>query len=233
MSEATEQLESQNTQQQPKPESPHSAMPISVSVPYLNSYGVITKTLERIKTASTPPRFTQDFLSTKLDLKGGSAMAVIPFLKKTGFLNGDGTPTDLYKEFRNTSSSSRAAASAIKKGYALLYEINEYTHNMNDNDLKGVIVQATGLDSKSSTVRAILGSYKALKSFAKFEDDLEKESEMNPSSIEKNMPEKQPEPEKLPMGLKLGYVINLNLPATTDIAVFDAIFKSLREHILE
>ena len=33
-------------------------------------------------------------------------------------------------------------------------------------------------------------------------------------------------------GIKLGYTINLNLPATSDIAVFDAIFKSLREHLL-
>jgi hypothetical protein len=32
--------------------------------------------------------------------------------------------------------------------------------------------------------------------------------------------------------LSLGYTINLNLPATSDIAVFNAIFKSLREHLL-
>jgi len=32
--------------------------------------------------------------------------------------------------------------------------------------------------------------------------------------------------------LGLSYTINLNLPATSDIAVFNAIFKSLREHLL-
>jgi hypothetical protein len=32
--------------------------------------------------------------------------------------------------------------------------------------------------------------------------------------------------------INLGYTINLQLPATSDIAVFNAIFKSLREHIL-
>jgi hypothetical protein len=30
----------------------------------------------------------------------------------------------------------------------------------------------------------------------------------------------------------LSYTINLNLPATTEIEVFDAIFKSLRENLL-
>ena len=33
-------------------------------------------------------------------------------------------------------------------------------------------------------------------------------------------------------GLRLGYTINLNLPATSDVAVFDAIFRSLKEHLL-
>jgi hypothetical protein len=32
--------------------------------------------------------------------------------------------------------------------------------------------------------------------------------------------------------IRFGYTINLNLPATSDIAVFDAIFKSLRDHLL-
>lgn len=35
------------------------------------------------------------------------------------------------------------------------------------------------------------------------------------------------------VGLRLRYTINLNLPATTDVAVFNAIFKSLKEHLLE
>jgi hypothetical protein len=35
-----------------------------------------------------------------------------------------------------------------------------------------------------------------------------------------------------PVGVNLSYTINLNLPATSDQAVFNAIFKSLREHLL-
>ena len=53
-------------------------------LPYLAGYGVITKALEKIKAAPTPERFTQDFLATKLGLKGGSARPVIPFLKRLG-----------------------------------------------------------------------------------------------------------------------------------------------------
>jgi hypothetical protein len=34
------------------------------------------------------------------------------------------------------------------------------------------------------------------------------------------------------LGLNLSYTINLNLPATSDQAVFNAIFKSLKEHLI-
>jgi hypothetical protein len=34
-------------------------------------------------------------------------------------------------------------------------------------------------------------------------------------------------------GINLSYTINLNLPAATDIGVFNAIFKSLKEHLLQ
>src|SRR5437016_3174590 len=107
------------------------------SIPYVTSYGSITKALDRIKEASTPDRFTQDFLATKLGLKGGSPKPVIPFLKRTGFLASDGSPTQLYKRFRNQSQTGAAAAEALKRGYAALYEVNEYAHDLNDAELKG------------------------------------------------------------------------------------------------
>src|SRR5262249_54105075 len=139
------------------------------SIPYVGAYGNITKALQAIQRAQTPDRFTQDFLSTKLALKGGSARAIIPFLKKVGFLASDGTPTSLYKRFRNPSQSKGAAAEAVRGGFASLYAINEYVHDLSDPDLKGVIVQATGLDEGSSTIRAIIGSFKALRAFADFD----------------------------------------------------------------
>lgn len=197
-------------------------------LPYVFSYGVIAKALTKIKDAATPERFTQDFLSTKLALKGGSAKPVIPYLKRIGFLGSDGAPTELYKRFRNSAHSGSAAASALRAGYRALYEVNEYIHELSDKDLKGAIVQVTGLDGESSTVRAIIGSFKALKEFAKFDGEAP-EAEAEEETTEEEVP--------LPTGkptekIGISYTINLNLPATSDIAVFNAIFKSLREHLL-
>src|SRR6266571_5269336 len=140
------------------------------------AYGNITKALDRVKEAQTPPRFTQDFLATKLNLKGGGARPIIPFLKRTGFLATDGSPTELYKRFRGTSDQSGAAAAeALRTGYARLYEVNEYVHDANDKDMKGIVVQVTGMEPGSSTVPAIIGSFKALRAYANFDADAAEE----------------------------------------------------------
>lgn len=195
-------------------------------VPYVMATGNITKTLDRAKKASVPPRFTQDFLGTKLNLTGGSARPIIPFLKRTGFLGQDGAPTELYKRFRNDAQTGSAAAQALRTGYGPLYAINEYVHDTGDKELKGIIVQATGLEADSSTVAAIVGSFKALKAYATFDGEPETDE-----SDEVDEDEDRDGP-RSSVGIKLGYTINLNLPATSDVAVFDAIFKSLKQHLL-
>ncbi len=208
------------------------------SIPSVTAYGNLTKALERIKTASTPPRFTQDFLSTKLNLKGGSARPVIPFLKRTGFLEGNGAPTELYRRFRGTEAQSGAAAAeALRIGYAPLYEVNEYVHDVNDADLKGIIVQVTGAEPASSTVGGIVGSFKALRAFANFDAVPAAEAaEEQPNDDTTTLVATGGDAPNSGSGalgsIKLGYTINLNLPATSDIAVFDAIFKSLRANLL-
>lgn len=198
-------------------------------LPYINAYGNVTKVLEKIQGAATPDRFSQDFLSDTLAMKGGSARPVIPYLKRTGFLGTDGTPTTLYQSFRNPTEAGTAAAQALRIGYAPLFQMAEAAHTLDDPKLKGLIVQATGLENNSKTVGAILGSFKALKAFA--------DPNPVPAAAVAIAPDEQAIPASsdqagLPSGLSLGYTINLHLPATSDVAVFNAIFKSLREHLI-
>lgn len=209
------------------------------TLPYVPSYGAITKVLTKIKTAQTPARFTQDYLGTTLDMPGGSNKSLIPFLKRTGFLGSDGTPTQLYKRFRNPASSGAAAAEALRVGYKPLYEVNEFIHDAKPADLKGTIVQVTGADHDSRTVQLTMGAFNALKAFADF-----KTSGANAGREDAGDGDggdgrggnagdaARGGADELLDGLKFGYTINLHLPATSDVAVFNAIFKSLREHLL-
>lgn len=200
--------------------------------PYMNGYGHIPKVLEAIKKAPAPPRFTQDFLKTKLNIKASGARPIIPMLKKLEFLNSDGTPTDRYNQFRNPSTAGSALAEGIKKAYHQLYESNEYLHDLNSEELKGLVTSVTGAEPTSNTVGAIVGSFNELIKMADFNSSI---GTTDPE--EKNVVEHKSEKPNIPNNpdnkLNLSYTINLNLPDTTDIEVYNAIFKSLKEHIVE
>jgi hypothetical protein len=205
-------------------------MATTSTLPYVTATGNITRALEKIKQAETPGRFTQDFLATTFDMPGGTAKPVVPFLKRTGFLATDGVPTELYKRFRNSAQAGAAAAEALRIGYKPLYAINEYAHDAKDSDLKGLVVQATGAEDGSKVVQATVGSFKALKAFADFKAT-PNTLEDTPPTGDQDKPPLGTTPE-IPAGLSFGHTINLHLPATSDVAVFNAIFKSLREHLL-
>jgi Family of unknown function (DUF5343) len=163
-------------------------------------------------------------------MPGGSARPVIPFFKRIGFIGSDGAPTALYKQFRGTDSQrGAAAAEGMKRGYAPLYESNEYAHDLAEPALKSLIVQVTGEEKGSRTVGLIAKSFQALNSFANH--DATPEESPN-AELPDEGSEQEPEVGLSKPKLGLNYTINLQLPATSDVAVFNAIFKSLREHLL-
>ncbi|MCB1230975.1 MAG: DUF5343 domain-containing protein [Verrucomicrobiae bacterium] len=210
------------------------------TLPYLAAPGTITTCLEKISNAATPSKVTGDFVNTKLAIKGGSGRALVPFLKKIGFVNSDGTPSDIYTRFRNPSESGSAIAEAIRFGYKSLYDSNEYAHDLNDADLKGLVVQVTGQESDSNVVSLILRTYKNLRELADFEGAASSPVEpAKPLASPITIPQPQRQAgqgsSSAPgrVGMNLSYTINLNLPATSDISVFNAIFKSLKENLLD
>jgi len=199
--------------------------------PFMNSTGLVTKILDKIKEAKTPDRFTQDYLANTLGFASGSAKPFIGLAKRIGLLAPDGTPTELYHQFRNPDHSKTAIARAIRKGYADLFTRNENAHKLDKKALECLVVQATGLDTDSGTLSAIVGTFDRLKAFADF-------GQAAQTPAEKPLPE----PAFLPapsggavtenLRLNLAYTINLVLPRTDDVAVFNAIFRALRENLL-
>lgn len=211
------------------------------NLPYVQVTGTLESMLDKIKSASVPERFSQDFVSTKLLLKGGTARAIIPFVKKMGLVTSDGTPTERYKEFRNPHKSDYAIADAMRDLYEPLFEMNEYVYDLDTPKLKGLIVEATGAEANSAVVQKTLSTFQALRKRANFdkeEDEPEVTRETNHTDqIPKHVPIVQNgygnSGSNTKEGINLSYTINLNLPATTDIEVFNAIFKSLKQHLIQ
>lgn len=206
------------------------------TIPYAQVSGTLETMLEKIKTASVPEKFSQDFVSTVLGMKGGSARSTIPFIKKMGFVSADGVPTERYKKYRNPNASGKAIADAMREVYSSLFSANEYVHNASMDELKGIVIQVSGLDKKSTPFQKIISTFTALKKLSDFDAELTipinpaREFEENEKSFQIKSQHTSAEVNE---SINLSYTINLNLPATSDIEVFNAIFKSLKEHLLK
>lgn len=204
-------------------------------LPYVVHPSAIEKILDKVKEAKAPDRFTPDFLTTVLGFKGGNYRQFIPLAKKMGFLNSDGTPSELYRSFRNPASSKAALGAAIKKAYAEIFERNEFAGNLSKEEFKGLVVEITGMEPKDNVVQLICRTFEALRSKADFDakisngsDKVEVEEGGKEGSSDSGL-EGDRERE---LDLRLSYTINLVLPKTDDPAVFNAIFRSLRENLM-
>jgi len=214
---------------------------MSAPLPYMTSSGSIPKILSKIQEARKPDRFTQDFLETKLGHRGGSARPIIPLLKRIGMLTSSGEPTELYTKFRNPNTQGWAMAQAMRKGYHELFERNEYAQDLPKDKLRNLIIEITGLEHDNAIVRSVVATFEALKEYANFDETDQEVSRDVASQVSEELVRDQVELVKREtsattsggVGVNLAYTINLNLPETENIRVFDAIFKSLKEHLLE
>lgn len=199
-------------------------------LPYVNQPGSIVKVFEKVKEASVPDRFTGDFLDTKLGFRGGNYQQFMPLAKRMGFLNQDGTPTDLYKQFRNPATSGASMAQALRKGFAEVFERNEYAGSLDKDKFKGLVVEITGREANDRVVQLISATWEALRKLADFDAKLDKETKRKAPKATGDGEDDKGEPRDF--DLALSYTINLVLPKTDDPAVFNAIFKSLRDNLL-
>lgn len=222
-------------------------MASQIKLPYLASPGVIPKILAKIQEARRPDRFTQDFLQTKLGQSGGGARAMIPLLKRMEFLGADGTPTRLYDRFRNPSTTGAALAAGIKSAYAEVFDRNTYANDLPRDKLKNLILEMTGLEKENSVANLIVSTFWTLKNDADFEGSLDEDVNdrgstnvaipLEPSSAPNNSqgippPPAPPPREQSDVDFRIGYTINLNLPESTNVEVFNAIFRALNDNLL-
>lgn len=207
------------------------------NIPYFSVPGTLTKILEKIKAAGTPDNFNGDFLENTLGFKGGNYKTFIPWAKKLGLINSDGTPSALYKKFRNPTTSKSSLGEALRQGYAEIFARDENAHKLDKPKFKGLVMEATGEPHDSKMLELMVNSFWNAKSLAEF-SSTSTSTDNNDDEAGNGTPDKlaDPKPDDTnPRRVHLGlnYTINLVLPKTDDPAIYNAIFKSLRENLLK
>jgi len=208
--------------------------------PYVNAYNGIPKLFEKIKTAAVPPKFTVDFMTSMLDLKSSSYRAMIPLLKRLGFIDAANAPTQAYKDYREESLSGTIMAERLREAYRPLFQANEYAWKMDKKDVMSKLRSITGAAEDDANIQYVASTFLELSKLASWNGAAPKPKKEGAGSGEGTGSgsgsgeggQRREQREELEGGLRLSYTINLNLPATTEIEVFNAIFKSLRENLL-
>lgn len=203
------------------------------NLPYMVSASVTTKILEKIKEATTPSKFTQNYLSTTLGFSGANDKAFISYAKSLGFIDNSSVPTERYKQFRNPSLSGKVLAKGLVDAYKPLFERNERFFDLSKEKFNELVCEETGFDHDNITAKRITNTFFEVKRLADFssvfdEETIEPEKDEAPAiQLQNNNSQIQPVSK-----LGLSYNINLILPETDDPKVFNAIFKSLKENLL-
>lgn len=194
--------------------------------PYMISNNKISPIINKIQQAARPAKFTQEVLKN-LGFTSTNDRAFIPLAKRLGFLADDGTPTVLYDQLKDKTTTKTILATQIKALYSELYAINVEIHKAPEAEIKGAISRVTGKDEDG--VNRIYNTFKALCNNADFSGNVAVEE-----PAKEDVPENDASlPSTLPLTTpQFHYNIQIHLPATTDISVYNAIFKSLKDNLL-
>lgn len=198
---------------------------------------------DAILDAQPPERFSVKFLEN-LGFTSTNDRLFIGILKDLGFLNRDGMPQPRYFEFLDRSRSKQLLAEGIREAFADLFAINTRANELSADEVKNKLRTLYAGTKTNLVIGNIAKTFRALCDYSDFSTPL--------PPRESATPEPAPEPkaaatrdqqatpataEKAGVGLGkitvsgLQYHINIVLPDTRDQAVYDAIFKSLREHL--
>lgn len=218
-------------------------------------YAKLGKLLEALREGQAPEKFTREFLRD-IGFKSSNDLAFIPLLKGLGFLAADGTPTQRYKEFLDPTKWKKVVAESVREAYSDIFVIKSKPTKSDRKQISGKYRSTYNL-SENSADRAA-GTFLALLALA--DEDVLYGAKIStaPEAIKPTPPKKPkdappieppitpppaaaippgepptaPSPEvKNAMGLH--YNIQVHLPATKDVEVYNAIFKALREHLID
>jgi hypothetical protein len=201
---------------------------------YLTSVKNLPAILDAITSAQAPPKFTQGFLE-QLGYSSKSDRLIINVLKSLGFLTPAGEPTERYFRYLDPSQSKKVLAEGLRDAYGDLFAVKVDANRLPRNELKGkmrVLNQGKGSDS---VLDKMAMTFEALSKQADFSGTPAQTPE-DPGAAADQPPADAPGEGGDSGGLRLGglvYNIQLQLPESRDPAVYDALFKSLRAHLLQ
>jgi hypothetical protein len=200
---------------------------------YLTSTKNLAGILDAVQNAQAPPRFTLKFLEG-LGYSSSSDRLIINVLKALGFLSDTGVPLQPYHEFLDKSQGKRVLAAGVRQAYSDLFQVNSNAQTMSRTDIKNKMKTLSQGQHSDAVLDKMAMTFKALADRA----DFSLASNTAVATPKLSQPERdEPQIGDKPEDLEsitfagLSYNIHIHLPESRDPKVYDALFRSLREHL--
>lgn len=197
---------------------------------YYQGYGKLSDFFSKIRDANAPEQFSQQLLKD-WGYSSSNDRALIPLLKAIGFLSSDGRPTARYLDYRDHSRSKQVMGEALQDAYQDIFLIKS---NPTQADMAAIQGKFKSYHNASDNVSGIMAkTFLGLLALA----DISKKNPPQPVAAEIHDQDTHQStfPNMTTGGVISGlhYNIQIHLPATKDVEVYNAIFKSLREHFVQ
>ena len=187
---------------------------------------------DKVIKTGVPQKANNSWL-TQIGMKSTNDRRLLVVLKFIGFVDGDGTPTDRWKEYRGTGHRA-VLGQAVRDAYRELYDTYPNAHAESTTDLVHIVRATTGLAEDTST-RAVQ-TFKALVQLA----DMPSGDQSTPRqtvAVSTSAPDRvtrstQADSHAPAQTVVLNVNVQLSLPESSDPAVYEALFASLARHVL-
>lgn len=200
---------------------------------YTYKPGSVPAYFDAILNAQAPERFTNKFLQN-LEFKSTNDRLFIGILKDLGFIDTDGVPLQRYYEFHDKTQSGKILAEAVREAYSDLFSVNKEANKLSVDEVKNKLRTLYAGNKSDNVISKIASTFTALCEYADFSVSKKKTTDKKPIKAEEHKEETPKHDAQVKPSVTLDslqYHINIVLPESRDQAVYDAIFKSLKDHL--
>lgn len=191
--------------------------------------------INSLVSAKVPERFTNKFLED-LGFKSTNDRLYIGVFKGLGLLDESGVPTQRYHQFLDQSETGKVLALGIQEAYGDLFALRKDAQTLSNDEVKGKLKTLTQGQKSDNILLLMTNTFKALCDVADWsvDNNVYNQAAVLNEKSDISVEEKGDKGNSLFEGRKMNlhYNIQIHLPETTNMAVYDAIFQSLKKHLL-
>jgi len=195
--------------------------------PYTPSPNNVKEFFQAIQNIGTPPKVDRSYFPS-IGFKSSNDYYLVGVCKFLGFIDTTGIPTPKWNDFKDKEKAPQVMADSLRTAYSDLFTIYPDAQKRDDATLQNYFASKSGV--AAIVAKRMVQTFKNLCEFANFEAGSVIEHAILPASATPKIKDvAQMMTGTRPITININ--IQLQLPATEDVNIYDSLFDSLKKHL--